>query len=315
MEESQRSANEKLRKRPFIGSGLAALHKSAFGSKSTMGSVAQNLLRNLFHQHGVEINDEAAESSWADKVYGYTVADPDIQAKSAALVDTPDADIQKRAKAGEISLFLTILQIIDDNPAGPIPTKELFKTCCLAVNPADVPGSMDAKEMVMGALQFLSREFESNSHELVSLPLIRPAQELADLERRTFHKHGDWTLNDTLKEQVWRLEQIFVSSPSNWKWLKREFHSPRLSSKDEISFFLKGAIPASAAGKRVQKEPTSRKRKATSPAPAAARSSSPASVAAETVVDSSEPVVEATVVADDDDEDDDEDEDDSNSDS
>ena len=116
--------------------------------------------------------------------------------------------------------------------------------------------------MVMAALQFMSRDCEVISSDLVSLPLIRPSQELADLERRTFSKWGDWTMDDDFKQKILRLEQIFTSSSSSWKWLKREFASPRLSQKDEYSLFFKGAIPASAMAKRPSQQTVSRKRKA-----------------------------------------------------
>lgn len=298
MEEAQRRANQKLRKRPFVGSGLTALQKSSFGSGSTMGVVAQNLLRNLLHEHSVEVDVGTAESTTVDKIYGSMVAAPDVHTKSAVGVETNDSEILKRAKAGEVSLFLTILKIISDSPASPVATKALFKTCCLAVRPGDVPGSMDAKEMVMAALQFLSGDCSTNSDDLVALPLIRPVQELADLERRTFHMYGDWSLLDEdLREKVLRLEQIFVSSPSSWKWLKRELYSPRLSSKDETAFFLKGAIPASAAGKKANKETVSRKRKA-SGSPTPSDSSSPTPVIADsTAAESSASAVDATLVA------------------
>lgn len=293
LEEDQRLANQKLRKRPFVGSGLAALQKSAFGPNSTMCTDAQSLLRNLLHQHSVEIDLSVAENSTTDIVFGCTVADPDIQSKSAADVHANDADIQRRAKAGEISLFLSILKIIDENPSGPVATKEFFKTCCLAVRPGDVPGSMDAKEMVMAALQFLSRESIANSLDLASLPLIRPLQELADLERRTFHKHGNWMLDTRFKEKVLRLEQIFVSSPHSWKWLKREFLSPRLSTMEESAFFLRGAIPATLAGKKASKETPARKRKISSPS---TQSNTPCNTI--TNYEASTDVLDASIVAD-----------------
>ena len=293
LEEDQRLANQKLRKRPFVGSGLAALQKSAFGSNSIMCTDAQSLLRNLLHQHSVEIDLNVAENSTADIVFGCTVADPDVQSKNAADVHTNDAEVQRRAKAGEISLFLTILKIIDENPSAPVATKEFFKTCCLAVRPGDVPGSMDAKEMVMAALQFLSRESSASSLDLVSLPLIRPLQELADLERRTFHKHGKWTLDTRFKEKVLRLEQIFVSSPQSWKWLKREFLSPRLSTLEESAFFLRGVIPATLAGKKATKETPSRKRKLSSPS---AQSNTPGSTINH--FEASSDILDASIVAD-----------------
>jgi hypothetical protein len=124
------------------------------------------------------------------------------------------------------------------------------------------PISLKFVEMVMAALQFMSRDCEMSSEDLISLPLIRPSQELADLERRTFNKCGDWTMDDDFKEKVLRLEQIFTSSSSSWRWLKREFAAPRLAQKDEDSLFLKGVIPASAVAKKPTPHISSRKRKA-----------------------------------------------------
>ena len=121
--------------------------------------------------------------------------------------------------------------------------------------------TFNSLEMVMAALQFMSRDCEVITADLISLPLIRPSQELADLERRTFSKWGDWTMDDDFKERILRLEQIFASSSSSWKWLKREFAAPRLSQKDEYSLFLKGTIPASAVAKRPAQQTVSRKRK------------------------------------------------------
>ena len=261
--ESQRLANQKLRKRRFVGTGLASLQENAFGEVSRMTASAQGLLRGLLHEHGIEAevdNDTSAE------VYRYesVAVEPDTTSKVAAEVNANEAETQKLATAGKFSLFLTILSIISDSAPGPVPTKTLFKSCCLAVRPGDVPGAMDAKEMVMASLQFLSQDCATSSNELVSLPLIRPNQELADLERRTYYKDGDWSLTDTeLRKRILRLEQFFVSSSSSFRWLKREYFSPRLSVKEETSFFLKGNIPAAAAGKKPTKEPASRKRNMT----------------------------------------------------
>lgn len=292
MEEAQRLTNQKLRKRRFVGSGFVALQKAALGPASSLDGDAQLLLQKLLHQHGVDIDTEVANASNADKIFGSTVAPPGFLDKKAAETDSDDAEILKGAQSGEISLFLTILKTISDGGFTPVSTKELFKACCLAVRARDVPGSMDAKgklerasllekvllklisrvflhpislkflEMVMAALQFMSRDCEMSSEDLISLPLIRPSQELADLERRTFTKCGDWTMDDDFKENVLRLEQIFTSSSSSWRWLKREFAAPRLAQKDEDSLFLKGVIPASAVAKKPTPQVSSRKRKA-----------------------------------------------------
>mmetsp|Transcript_117965 Transcript_117965/g.341013 ORF Transcript_117965/g.341013 Transcript_117965/m.341013 type:complete len:315 (+) Transcript_117965:113-1057(+) len=263
MEEEQRLSNSRLRKRPFVGSGFVALQKSSFGPNSTLSSASQSLMRGLLLKHDVKLDEEACESSPADKVFGSMSGASDSgSTKREAKDGMEDAEIQQLAKEGKLSLFLTILGIINDNSPGPVATKELFKTCCLAIRPGDVPGSMDAKEMVMAALLFMSRDCDIYSVDLEPLPIIRPAQELADLERRTFLKFGDWSFDDEFKQKILRLEQIFVSSPASWRWLKREFLSPRLTEKEEGAFFLKGAIPASAAGKKANTQTTSRKRKA-----------------------------------------------------
>jgi hypothetical protein len=145
IEEAQRLTNQKLRKRPFVGSGFVALQKGALGNDSTMDNTAQQLLQNLLHEHGVDIDLKAASASIADKTFGSIIETPDRSSKQAAEADSDDAAVLKGAQSGEISLFLTILNTISDSGSTPVSTKELFRTCCLAVCAREVPGSMDAK--------------------------------------------------------------------------------------------------------------------------------------------------------------------------
>ena len=145
MEEAQRLTNQKLRKRPFVGSGFVALQKAALGPTSRLSNDAQLLLQNLLHQHGVELDVKVANASIADKIFGSVVAPPDVISKKAANTDSNDMEVLKGAQSGGISLFLTILQAVSDSGSTPISTKELFRACCLAVRASDIPASMDAR--------------------------------------------------------------------------------------------------------------------------------------------------------------------------
>ena len=145
MEEAQRLTNQKLRKRPFVGSGFVALQKSALGPTSRLDNDVQLLLKDLLQEHGVEIDANVANASIADKVFGSVVAPVDALSKKAAHTDLNDTEVLKGAQSGEISLFLTILQAVSDSGSTPISTKELFRLCCLAVRASDVPASMDAR--------------------------------------------------------------------------------------------------------------------------------------------------------------------------
>eukprot|EP00536_Pseudo-nitzschia_multiseries_P011557 jgi/Psemu1/308338/fgenesh1_kg.401_\ len=114
---------------------------------------------------------------------------------------------------------------------------------------------MDAKDMILAALHFLSSKSETKSTYTLGLPLIRPLQVYGDLERRNYEKVGDWKLEE-IKEKLLRAEEIFLSSPSSWEWQKRESWSLRLSVADEESLFMKGTVPvcATASTKKTKGE-------------------------------------------------------------
>jgi hypothetical protein len=285
MEEQQKTANESLRKRKFVGSGFATLYKQTYGPESTATDTAKLILANLLRQHSVAFDggDEDFETK-ADDLYGNRLAIPQ---KEAIQNDMGDDEILELARDSKLSLFASLLKVIEESDSE-VTTKQLTRTCCLTPNPGDVPGSIDAKEMVLCALHFLSSSLETRSDQLVSLPLIRPLQQVGDLEKRSYAKKGDWKLSDIL-DNILQLEQAFLSSATSWKWLERGKFCPRLSAQDEKSFVLKGSIPASATGKKAKAEST-RKRKA-SVSSAGGAPSSPQN-------DDSMPVVEATVVMD-----------------
>ena len=286
MKEAQKHAIEGLRKRPFVGSGLAALRKNAFGPTSTMGDLSKNILMNLLHQHGIDRrNEEEDFETEADELYGASLSK---LRREANLPDRPEEKVLELAREGRLSLFASILKVIEEGES-PLTTKTLIKKSCLTTRPGDVPGSLDGKEMVLAALHFLSSNFEAKSEHLINLPLIHSIQEVADLEKKSYEKAGDWKLDD-IKENVLRLEQVFLTSPTAWKWLRRETFSPRLSQEEETAFFFKGAIPASASAKKTQGG-ASRKRKATSTPPPTV-STSPVN---ESTIGSTN-VVEATAV-------------------
>jgi len=145
MKEAQLLTNQKLRKRRFVGSGFVALQKGALGPTSDLDDDSQSLLQNLLYQRGVEIDTKVANTSIADKMFGFMTLPDNALSKKPADIDSDDTEVLKGAQCGEISLFLTILKVISDSGSTPVSTKELFRACCLAVRSRDIPGSMDAK--------------------------------------------------------------------------------------------------------------------------------------------------------------------------
>jgi hypothetical protein len=159
-------------------------------------------------------------------------------------------------------------------PSNAVTTKHLIRSCALTLSPGDVPGALDAKEMVMAALYFLSSRWEprrvgkSSFARFPSLPLIRLVEAVGDLEKRSYIPQYEWwkvvSSPSTFTQQVLRLEQVFLTSQSSWKFVPRIKFSPPLSlsglsPNEEAVFFLKGSIPASVTGKK--KGEATRKRK------------------------------------------------------
>jgi hypothetical protein len=265
MEKSQMTAIRSLRKRKFVGSGLAVLQQESLGRKSRMGKLAKNILRNLFYQHGIETITGGSEQGFesdANRMMGAGFPRSDNRLVTLKPGSTHD-EILSNAKDGRYSLFASLLKVVETGP-GPVPTKQILRELCLTLRPGDVPGMMDCKDMMLAALHYLSSHYAAKSDALLQLPLIRPSQAYGDLEKRNFEKVGDWKLGQ-IEDKLWTMETIFFSSPSPWKWLRREIFCPRgLSKVDETSFFSKGTIPSNATAKKGE---GMRKRRALSQSP------------------------------------------------
>ena len=243
-EENQGNSTRSFRKRKFVGSGLALLRKESLGSESKMGNVAKNILMNLFHQHGIELDGEMESDE--HKFRGIGLSD-----RSPGGVPTTD---------GNKSLFFALLKAVSESTASAVPTRLLLNIGSPFLEPGSLPGNMDSKDMVLAALHFLSSRNETKSDHVLRLPLIQPVQPYGDLEKRNFKKVGDWKLNDIVAK-LSRMEEIFLSSPTSWQWQKRESLSLELPKKEEETLFTKGIIPLCATAKKLKAE-TIKKRKA-----------------------------------------------------
>lgn len=201
-----------------------------------------------------------------------------------------EAAIISLAQEGHTSLLLHIVKTMDElqiqqEDAGMISNdvtaKAIIRNCALSVNPCTTPGALDAKEMVLAALQFLCSDAQlrtncgpttttstTDQDIMITLPLLEATNPNDDADKRTYHKVGDWTWTDFKTEAFGELQLLFDSSP-----IRREAFVPRfLSDRDEIPLLQRGLIPPSAAPKRKGPAPgyrrnTSSSTTTTNPAP------------------------------------------------
>jgi hypothetical protein len=319
MELAQQNASRLLRKRKYIGSGLTYLQETCLGPNSKMNKTAKNILVNLFHHHGMEIPSTSGTGK-VDKTAKIlegsqsSFKSPTLQKRGEPQAGTSADDILRNASEGKYSLFKTMLRIVDHDE-GIVHTKVFLSKACLVVQPNTIPGHMDAKDMVLAALHFLSTTYKPKSGELLELPMIRAVQVYSDLEKRSYQKAGTWKLDD-IETRLLKLEELFLQSPAHWKWLKRETFCPRLTWEEETTFFKTGIVPARAEPKRkgeVRRRPRKTASAATSPTPSTVRTETPTpSCMADASVDGTAtsvddedddgPIVEAMILEDDDDE-------------
>lgn len=151
-----------------------------------------------------------------------------------------DDTLLKMAQNGRLSLLGSILRVITESPSTPVSTKHILRTCSLAVRPGDVPPQMDAKEMILAALFFLSSTHQGEHWEL---PLISPTNVDVDLEKRSYEP-VKFSPSDS---QLQWLETAFLKSPGDF--LGRERYCPRLKYDEESQLMLKGTLPMSATQK------------------------------------------------------------------
>jgi hypothetical protein len=308
LEAAQQSALSLLRKRKFVGSGLARLQETCLEQNSKMHKSAKNILVNLFHHHGIEIPNTSGSvqvGKTSNMLKGSPVLSkpPTLHKRGEPQAGMSVDDIIRNASEGKYSLFKTILRIVENND-GIVHTKIFLSRASLVIQPSTVPGQMDAKDMVLAALHFLSTMYKPKSRELLELPMLRAVQVYSDLEKRSYQKAGSWKLDDIdIESRLFNLEELFLKSPAHWKWLKREIFCPRLTSEEETSFFQTGIVPGRAVPKRkgeVRRRPRKSTSAATSPAPSTVRTETPTpSFLAEASVDGT-----ATSVDDEDDDDD-----------
>ncbi|KAG7355948.1 hypothetical protein IV203_000634 [Nitzschia inconspicua] len=312
LEAAQQLSTTSLRKRKFVGTGRAFLLEESFGSKSKMGKTAKRILKTLLHQHGTEL-PAVSESVKAMKSTPRSQKVLKFQKRGEPHPGTSDEEILRNASEGKYSLFKSILRIIESE-TGVVHTKEFLGKACLVVDPSTMPGHMDAKDMVLAALHFLSTTYKPKSQDLLELPLIRAAQVYSDLEKRNYLKAGTWKLNE-VEDKILKMEELFLTSPRHWKWLKRDTFCPRLTWEEESLFYRKGAVPPRAEPKRkgeIRRRSKNSASNPTSPTPSAVRSGTPTpSLLAEASIDGTAtsvddedddgPVVEAMILDDDED--------------
>lgn len=217
---------------------------------------SKRILRDLL---GSDTLEEAADDSHllATAELAKQTTPPSLEAINPNSLPS-DEKILKMAQEGRLSLLGSIVRVVRESMATPVTTKQIMKTCVLAAQPGTLPSEMDAKDMVLAALLFLSSTHEN---EYWKLPLIRPVEELADLEKRSYE-----LVESPSDSQLQWLETAFIS-PAD-KYLPREKYCPRLEKSDEGPLLLKGIIP-----KIAMPMTAAAKRKATLAAKAAAAAS------------------------------------------
>lgn len=237
-----------------VGSGFAHLHTLL--ASNDVSERSKQLLGDLLAQEGIDTTGER----------GHTAGGPHSHSPTIGILDSTmsDSTIASMASRGEISLFCSILSVIENAGGAAVTSKRLLQTCALAVPPLQTPGLLDAREMVLAILHFLSQELGSDAallhlsldHSAPSLegllPLIRPLSTTGDLERRSYEKCYGWALNDII-QQVATLECYFLRCGENYKWLPRSVFLPAIpKAKSQLQVPIKGRVEMSE--KRVVKQ-------------------------------------------------------------
>jgi len=258
----------RLRKRKFVGSGIAVLKKQT--KNVILGSLGKTILSSLIYQHGIEINEELQVDN-IDTVQfeeGFVGGQQQHQHQQQHLTNkdhepnrNDDHTNNNNTDPTSSSFFVALLKaVIGGNDGGgnggsfsPVSARHILTKVCLSLHPGNLPGMMDSKDIVLASLNFLSMYFSSQApHILLKLPLIRSEKAYGDLERRNYIKVGDWRLTESFKQKLIHLEKLFFGSSSSWKWQKRKSFSIRLSDEDEEALFMKGTIPLRATYKKIK---------------------------------------------------------------
>jgi hypothetical protein len=253
LQDKNKNPTVRLSNKRKSSGGFSYLRSQLLESNESMSDAANCLLRNLLQERKVDL-DEKCDSEEDFEKEPVAKLKKHLQTVESTM---SDESILHLAKSGQLSFLASLLEMVAASQE-PVSTRHLIKTCCLAINPRKVPVHMDAKEMVTAALHFLSSECAAKDDDILpSLPLLRPLESLADLERRTYEKAGNWKLSE-IKEKVMALEDIFLEDSTSYKWLAREKFCPRIKVGEDL-LLAKGSPPAYATGKT--KKPATAQRK------------------------------------------------------
>lgn len=232
-------ANNRYRHtQPFRGAGFRYLQQQLLLSDELDDSQKDLLRQILVNDHQVHLendNDIALQPSFNL---------PSRSWKTLKTIDSnmSDETVLQFAKQvpSSMSLLASILKVLDDD-GGSVSAKAFLKTCALTVRPGMVPPMMDAKDMVLAALQFLSETTE----------WIRPVQAQSDLEKRSYEKVGGWKFTEILA-QVAELEDVFYEGATDLTWMPRtRFVPPMQNPVEEDLLLLKGNAPAGYSAKKI----------------------------------------------------------------
>jgi hypothetical protein len=221
------------------GSGLTYLHSRLHSNDTS--EQAKRIIVDLLSEGNVDLSRFGRKSL-------KTRAWDAVSTLSTAVLDSKmsDATVLQSVSRGEISLFCTVLSVIENASTSGVSAKHVLQTCVLAVSPSLAPGLMDAREIVLAVLHFLSQswspsDLDRRAHGLDGLlPLLRPLSNASDLERRSYEKSYDWVLSD-IEERVSSLEWCFFSCGENLKWLPREKFLPVMQDTEaQYQIMLRG---------------------------------------------------------------------------
>lgn len=251
------------------GTGLARLHKLARdGRHYIVSDEARTILSHLLK---IPMAGSCGASTAIEDRRGTISEDPldllSYDIPTSDLIHSGSQSIIDLAKEGKLSLFSSILRLFRDGEE--LSTPNIIRACSHAIRPADVPPDMDAKEMVMAALHFLSSSVPElnvavvgpycNGESLVGemfpyMPIILSSNIDENLDRRSYTKNtqtpnGTWSIEDaTFHQKVIRLEKAFLaSSVSNPSRLRM---CPRVDDNDaEAKLLASGTLPAASKAK------------------------------------------------------------------
>ena len=189
-------------------------------TKSSLSGSARTLLQSLLKDEHFLPWDDDEENTTKSRTEKVLSAALDLvsqqqqqQTNQVVVVHSglPDSGIveltreprrEGRQRLSYLQSFLSVLQDeMQNGSSGGVPARVLLKRCCLTIAPSRVPAALDAEEMAMAALEFLSSTFQPSSSVVPSppkLPLIRPVKEENDIKKRCYVPVGTWQLDDPI---------------------------------------------------------------------------------------------------------------------